>query len=190
MAGPDRPVPQPSKPSARSGTGRPATGTSAAGSSSQTSISAAAAGMSSGVADLYNRLGSALAERGYASRFIISKQEAHIAWFREMLGDLQQSMDSLEQGSKSMVEQVSARLPIVVLHELTTRSSGKETGGPTRDEELVRLLRLAHIQSADVLDGTSKNRFVADISAFGATVSPESTKSVFLSDPRERTTFA
>ncbi|KAI0660581.1 lethal giant larvae like, C-terminal-domain-containing protein [Cubamyces menziesii] len=87
LAGPDRPVPQPSKPSARSGTERPATGTSAAGSSSQTSISAAAAGMSSGVADLYNRLGSALAERG------------------EMLGDLQQSMDSLEQGSKSMVEQ-------------------------------------------------------------------------------------
>ncbi|KAI0334428.1 hypothetical protein GY45DRAFT_1334312 [Cubamyces sp. BRFM 1775] len=67
---------------------RPGASTSAAGSApSQVSISATAAGMSSGVADLYNRLGSALAERG------------------EMLGDLQQSMDSLEQGSKGMVEQ-------------------------------------------------------------------------------------
>lgn len=36
-----------------------------AGSASQASVSAAAAGMSSGVADLYNKLGTALNERGY-----------------------------------------------------------------------------------------------------------------------------
>ncbi|CDO73112.1 hypothetical protein BN946_scf185007.g166 [Trametes cinnabarina] len=90
LAGPDRPVPPPSKPAPRP----TSIGNSGAASStgSQPSISAATAGMTSGVADLYNRLGNALAERG------------------EMLGDLQQSMDSLEQGSKNMVERVSISL--------------------------------------------------------------------------------
>ena len=144
--------------------------------------------MSSGVADLYNRLGSALAERGYASRFIISKQEVNIAWYREMLGDLQQSMDSLEQGSKSMVEQVSARLPTVVSYELTTRSSGEETGGSTRDEELVRLLRPAHMQSVEELDNTS-NSFVADI-LIPSNSESRINKNVVLFGPRERTALA
>ncbi|KAI8981153.1 lethal giant larvae like, C-terminal-domain-containing protein [Trametes punicea] len=86
LAGPDRPVPPPSKSAARPSTERPNPGDSSANSASQTALAAAAAGMSSGVADLYNRLGTALTERG------------------EMLGDLQQSLDSLEQGSKTMVE--------------------------------------------------------------------------------------
>ncbi|KAI0361067.1 hypothetical protein OH77DRAFT_1417267 [Trametes cingulata] len=85
LAGPDRPVPPPSK-VARPAVIHPAP-EGEAGGSSQAPVSAAAAGMSSGVADLYNRLGTALTERG------------------EMLGDLQQSLDSLEQGSKSMVKQ-------------------------------------------------------------------------------------
>ncbi|RPD65083.1 hypothetical protein L227DRAFT_571522 [Lentinus tigrinus ALCF2SS1-6] len=76
LAGPDRPIPQPlSKPA------RPA------GRSTETAASTTAAGMSAGVGDLYNRLGSAIAERG------------------EMLGDLQQSLDSLGQESKNMVAQ-------------------------------------------------------------------------------------
>ncbi|KAH9858315.1 lethal giant larvae like, C-terminal-domain-containing protein [Lenzites betulinus] len=84
LAGPDRPVPP--SPTRKTQGARPGPG-AGGGATSQASVAAAAAGMSSGVADLYNRLGTALNERG------------------EMLGDLQQSMDSLEQGSKSMVEQ-------------------------------------------------------------------------------------
>ena len=58
VAGPDRPIPTPAT--------RPPPAKSAEPSSSaQTSVNAKAAGMSSGVGDLYNRLGTALAERGY-----------------------------------------------------------------------------------------------------------------------------
>ncbi|KAI0778696.1 lethal giant larvae like, C-terminal-domain-containing protein [Trametes elegans] len=83
LAGPDRPLPQPTKPALPP----VGTGTGSASSSSQASVSTAAAGMSSGVADLYSRLGNALAERG------------------EMLEDLQQSLDHLGQGSKNMADQ-------------------------------------------------------------------------------------
>ncbi|OBZ79198.1 Lethal(2) giant larvae SRO7 [Grifola frondosa] len=90
LAGPDRPaVPQ-------SGTtaGRPrqlspkdASGRLSPSSVEQASVASTSASVTSGVSDLYNRLGTALAERG------------------QMLGDLQESFDSLEQGSKNMLSQ-------------------------------------------------------------------------------------
>ncbi|OCH89538.1 hypothetical protein OBBRIDRAFT_881275 [Obba rivulosa] len=83
LAGPDRPVPPPT--AAQRPIARPAP--AQAMSEGTSSLTATAGSMSSGVGDLYNRLGNALAERG------------------QMLGDLQESFDSLEQGSKKMVSQ-------------------------------------------------------------------------------------
>ncbi|KZT72869.1 hypothetical protein DAEQUDRAFT_663544 [Daedalea quercina L-15889] len=90
LAGPDRPEPPKS---IYDPTGRvpPASHDAMAkgkdSGAGASSVKAASAQMSSGVSDLYNRLGSALAERG------------------EMLGNLEEQFNSLEQGSKSMVEQ-------------------------------------------------------------------------------------
>ncbi|KAH9920224.1 uncharacterized protein BXZ73DRAFT_91957 [Epithele typhae] len=56
----------------------------------QDQVSARAAEVSSGIGDLANRLGTAMRERG------------------EMLGDLQQSMNHLEEGSKAMVAQAKS----------------------------------------------------------------------------------
>ncbi|TFK95007.1 hypothetical protein K466DRAFT_579508 [Polyporus arcularius HHB13444] len=84
LAGPDRPIPKPQvRPTVKS----TETGASASSDPSQSSVAATAAGMSAGVGDLYNRLGTAIAERG------------------ERLGELQESLDHLGQGSKNMVAQ-------------------------------------------------------------------------------------
>ncbi|EMD32655.1 hypothetical protein CERSUDRAFT_118683 [Gelatoporia subvermispora B] len=84
LAGPDRPVPPPV---AIQRPHRPPPTERANMSESPSGANATAAPMSSGVGDMYNRLGDALAERG------------------QMLGDLQESFDSLEQGSKRMLSQ-------------------------------------------------------------------------------------
>ncbi|TFY59345.1 hypothetical protein EVJ58_g5836 [Rhodofomes roseus] len=91
LAGPDRPEPPKSiydptgrLPAAQHDEKGKDKDTGAAGASS---VKGASAQMSSGVSDLYNRLGSALAERG------------------EMLGNLEEQFNSLEQGSKNMVAQ-------------------------------------------------------------------------------------
>ena len=75
-------------------------------SPSQSSVSTTAAGMSSGVGDLYNRLGSAIAERGYVWLHGEVWIRMLTLCIREMLGDLQQSLDNLGQESKNMVAQV------------------------------------------------------------------------------------
>ncbi|KAH9947113.1 lethal giant larvae like, C-terminal-domain-containing protein [Amylocystis lapponica] len=83
LAGPDRPAPpQPRAPP----TPYTPKDSEPRGSASS-SVQAASASMSSGVSDLYNRLGTALAERGYK------------------LGDLEESFKSLEEGSKGMLSQ-------------------------------------------------------------------------------------
>ncbi|KAI0718934.1 lethal giant larvae like, C-terminal-domain-containing protein [Cerioporus squamosus] len=87
LAGPDRPIPKPPSMPVRPMVQSAETGAGASSDPSQSSVSATAAGMSAGVGDLYNRLGTAITERG------------------EMLGDLQESLDHLGQGSKNMVAQ-------------------------------------------------------------------------------------
>ncbi|KAK7695037.1 hypothetical protein QCA50_002225 [Cerrena zonata] len=86
LAGPDRPVPQSYQ--------RPKPHAIGEGPGSSTSINSAAnnaryiaSSASSAANGLYNRLGAAMAERG------------------EMLGQLQESFDSLEQGSRKMLAQ-------------------------------------------------------------------------------------
>jgi len=85
LAGPDRPPPPQSIYNAQ-GRLRPASHERTEDTGG-TSLKGASDSMSSGVSDLYNRLGSALAERG------------------QMLGDLEESFNSLEQGSKGMLAQ-------------------------------------------------------------------------------------
>jgi len=58
--------------------------------------------------DVYNRLNDALAERGCVNDYLISSPMLN-GTQREMLGDLEQRLDSLHQGSKDMVAQVNAR---------------------------------------------------------------------------------
>ncbi|CAL1694488.1 unnamed protein product [Somion occarium] len=89
LAGPDRPMPQHferSKPHAQE---FPLSAGTSVGASSIGTINAREIANSASTAanDLYNRLGSALSERG------------------EMLGQLQESFDSLEQGSRKMLVQ-------------------------------------------------------------------------------------
>lgn len=84
VGGPDRPIPQAK---------RPALTTAASGSSVANTASTAAASIAASAAaaqtSLYNKLSSALGERG------------------QLLGGLEESFNSLEQGSRSMAEQAS-----------------------------------------------------------------------------------
>ena len=66
VAGPDRPVPvaPPSRPPLRATATASGSGGSSAIGDAQNAVSAKAAEMSGGVGDLYNRLGTALQERG------------------------------------------------------------------------------------------------------------------------------
>jgi syntaxin-binding protein 5 len=82
VGGPDRPVPEKQSAAAEWLSTATSPGTAAADSSS--GLQAA----TSGVGDLYNRLGAAISERG------------------QMLDGLQESVGSLQQGSKNMLTQV------------------------------------------------------------------------------------
>ncbi|PCH34194.1 hypothetical protein WOLCODRAFT_113329 [Wolfiporia cocos MD-104 SS10] len=86
LAGPDRPEPAVSAYDAR-GRPPPASRDAQAADTGPSAFQQASASMSTGVGDLYNRLGNALAERG------------------EMLGSLEEQFKSLEEGSKGMVAQ-------------------------------------------------------------------------------------
>ena len=107
MAGPDRPDPPKSiyDPTGRVAPVSPDAKAKDAGAAGS-SVRAASAQMSSGVSDLYNRLGSALAERGYAVHSPSSRTVTHACCVSEMLGNLEEQFNSLEQGSKNMVAQV------------------------------------------------------------------------------------
>ncbi|KAI0081067.1 hypothetical protein K474DRAFT_1656898 [Panus rudis PR-1116 ss-1] len=83
LAGPDRPIPPPTQ-RAQVAQGSQGASNTPLGSIDARKIASSASNTAS---DLYNRLGSALAERG------------------EALGQLQESFDSLEQGSKKMLAQ-------------------------------------------------------------------------------------
>ncbi|KAI0931535.1 hypothetical protein AcV5_005001 [Taiwanofungus camphoratus] len=87
LAGPDRPAPPPATQARPAMNARGSGSKDALGGTGASSVQAASASVSSGVSDLYNRLGTALAERG------------------QMLGDLEESFNSLEQGSKNMAAQ-------------------------------------------------------------------------------------
>lgn len=58
--------------------------------------------------DMYQRLNNAVAERGYVNdhsmSFVVSTTKCRK---REMLGDVEQRLDSLQQSSKDMVTQVN-----------------------------------------------------------------------------------
>ncbi|CCM03745.1 uncharacterized protein FIBRA_05891 [Fibroporia radiculosa] len=81
FAGPNRPLPKPSYDP------RGSPSVELKREQGPSVIKAASDSMSSGVSDLYNRLGSALAERG------------------QKLGELEETFSSLEQGSKGMLAQ-------------------------------------------------------------------------------------
>jgi hypothetical protein len=112
VGGPDRPVPiQQARPP-------PATGSS--GRDASNIVKQAAATQSS----LYDRLTSALEERGFVSKHTCNLiyKILIITCYREMLGDLEDRFNSLESGSRSMVDQVSVfDLPNVVLLSNTFR---------------------------------------------------------------------
>ncbi|OSX67117.1 hypothetical protein POSPLADRAFT_1063938 [Postia placenta MAD-698-R-SB12] len=120
LAGPDRPEPPQSN---YDPAGRVPPSSKTTGKDKDNTVKSAADSMSTGVSDLYNKLGTALAERG------------------QMLGDLEESFNSLEQGSKGMLSQISEKAVIprgltlmipflgVVSNELTVfMGFGNETG--------------------------------------------------------------
>ena len=106
VGGPDRPMPapKPQRPNAS------AAGASGAGGRPQpnraNSVSDMANSASRGVSDLYSRLNNALAERGYVvshHKTLLPSDEFSCS---EMLSGLEESFQSLESGSKNMLNQV------------------------------------------------------------------------------------
>jgi len=100
VGGPDRPLPQKAPAPARSGS------EDAAGS-----VGTAAAGIAAGAAaaqtSIYNRLTSAVGERGYVTFFDWQQvQQLILLYYRQILGDLEERFNSLEEGSRNMVAQV------------------------------------------------------------------------------------
>lgn len=63
---------------------------------------------------VYNRLNDALAERGCVHDPTISPMSVLNENQREMLGNIEQRIDSLQQGSKDMVTQVNLRLLVII----------------------------------------------------------------------------
>jgi syntaxin-binding protein 5 len=100
VAGPDRPIPEPPKV-------QPAA--AARGPSAAAKLSAEA---QSAQSNLYARLSSALNDRGpvsVLSRFGLGFN----ILYRQALGDLEDRFNSLESGSKSMVDQVNTILYVI-----------------------------------------------------------------------------
>ena len=113
VAGPDRPIPQPKE----------NTSTSPGNNQSYTDrANVAKDSITGGVDDLYNRLGSAVSERG------------------QMLDGLEDTVNSLRTGSENMLAQVGlCQLPVLSFHLLTART-GEETCCRTVGSKLVQLL--------------------------------------------------
>ena len=116
VAGPDRPIPQP-------------TPTSPGSSQSYTDrANATKDSVASGAGDLYNRLGSAVSERG------------------QMLDGLEDTVNSLRTGSENMLAQVGIwRLPVISFNLLTTRI-GEEACCRTVGSGLVRVLTCSVVE--------------------------------------------
>lgn len=116
VGGPGRPIPQPKE------------STPASPGSNQSSadrVNVTKSSLAGGTNDLYNRLGSAVSERG------------------QMLDGLEDTVNSLRTGSENMLAQVRCcRLPLSPFRFLTTRI-GEKTCCRTVGAKLVRFLTLS-----------------------------------------------
>ena len=146
VAGPDRPIPQPKE----------TTSTSPGNNSYADRANATKESVTSGANDLYNRLGSAVTERG------------------QMLDGLEDTVNSLRAGSENMVAQVALRRLLFLPIRLLMTIIGEENCCRAVYEKLVQLLNFPTLGSAcmsAVLWDGSRNRsiYITGVSDFSCT---------------------
>ena len=143
VGGPDRPIPQPkpqpqqAKPlPTRRGSAHSTPGgrLSPSGSDSHTTVNS----VQSGVSNLYQRLNNALAERGYDTlSYVFVGRLMCLFSRREMLGGLDESLQSLESGSKGMLAQASTWVDSQLDPQLTIFFTGKKPGSEAERQAMV-----------------------------------------------------